>query len=192
MHLLSHVGDYIRYMGPMPATSARSMERSIGVLKRSMKASNNVAANNNNIVETNALMDFVDFAGLVDLSVLDDEKEDTTFRDHPEADHLPQLWAPFFTSQDYCIYKSNDDVWVEKLFHIKSFGKAVFNLMARVEGVTLPKLMLKQMKYQVTFSSKLWKDDLVYRSALDISKARNTKKKAYYAMFEVNQKNKQK
>ncbi|OBZ78512.1 hypothetical protein A0J61_11860, partial [Choanephora cucurbitarum] len=37
----------------------------------------------------------------------------------------------------------------------------------------------------------LWKDDLVYRSSLDISKTRNTKKKAYYAMFEVNQKSKQ-
>ncbi|KAI8326868.1 hypothetical protein EDC96DRAFT_581180 [Choanephora cucurbitarum] len=55
MHLLSHVGEYKGFFGPMTSTSARSMERSIRVPKRTMQASNNVASNNNNMLETGAL-----------------------------------------------------------------------------------------------------------------------------------------
>lgn len=192
MHLLSHVGDYIRYLGPMPATSARSMERSIGVLKRTMKASNNVAANNNNILETNALLDFLDFAGLVDFGVFDEEKEDTTFRNHPEDDNYPQLWAPFFSDSDYSISKVSRNACVEGLFDVLSLGSAICQMLARIESTRRPNLLKKQVDYEITFSSKLWKDDVVYKSALDLAKFRNSKKKAYYAMFEVNQKNKQK
>ena len=90
MHLLSHVGDYIRYFGPMSSTSARSMERSIGILKRTMKASNNVAANNNNILEVDALLDYLEFSGSVNFD-FKPQKEDTTYKDHPQDPTYPQI-----------------------------------------------------------------------------------------------------
>lgn len=44
----------------------------------------------------------------------------------------------------------------------------------------------------MTIASKLWKDDVVYYSSLYINLESQTEKSGYYAMFQVNEMNKQK
>ena len=184
MHLLSHVGDYMRYFGPMPSSSARSMERSIGVLKRTMKASHNVASNNNNILEVGALLDYLDFSGIVDFEIKK-KKEDRTFKDHPADPSFPQLWA-YFLDFPLSLKHPNKQELIKKTFSISQLGSALFQLLARSKGSRNVKLSFMQQDYKMTVAAKLWKDDQVFYSSLHINTAANTQKEGFYAMFEAN------
>ena len=90
------------------------MERSIGILKRTMKASHNVAANNNNILEVGALLDYLDFSGIVNFD-LGKKKED-----HPQDASLSQLWAPFLASPSpISLKQANKEQVIEGGFNIR-------------------------------------------------------------------------
>ncbi|KAI8376582.1 hypothetical protein EDC96DRAFT_278947 [Choanephora cucurbitarum] len=186
MHLLSHVGDYIRHFGPMSSTSARSMERSIGILKRTMKASYNVAANNNNILEVGALLDYLDFSGIVNFD-LGKKKEDTTYKDHPQDASLPQLWAPFLASPSpISLKQANKEQVIEGGFNIRQLGYAIYQLMGRIQSTKNVIMEQRQLDYNMTIAGKLWKDDVVYYSSLHIDRCKQTNKDGYYALFQAN------
>lgn len=191
MHLLSHVGEYIRFLGPMPSTSARSMERSIGVLKRTMQASNNVATNNNNILETGALLDFLDFAGVVDFEAAKKKKQPPVFKNHPLDENLSQLWSPFFSDATYTLNNFESAASIKRVVSVEMLVDPLFHLNTRVTGDRHGGFLPHQFDYPITFSARLWHEDNVYKS--DLHRACfNTAKKGYYAMFEVNQKTRQK
>ncbi|OBZ80884.1 hypothetical protein A0J61_11067 [Choanephora cucurbitarum] len=133
MHLLSHVAGYIRYFGPMSSASARSMERPIRILKRTMKVSHNVAAKNNNILEVGALLDYLDFSGIVNFEIKK-KKEDTTYKDHPQNASLSQLWAPFLASSSpISLKQANKEQVIEGGFNIRQLGYAIYQLMGRIQ-----------------------------------------------------------
>ena len=190
-HLLSHVGEYIRFLSPMPSTSARSMERSIGVLKRTMQASNNVASNNNNILETGALLDFMNFAGVVDFEAAKKKKQPPVFQNNPPDENSSQLWSPFFSDAVYTLNNFQNAPTIKSVVTMDMLVDPLFHLNTRVTGDRNGCLLPRQLDFPITFSAQLWHEDNVYKSELHRA-CFNTTKKGYYAMFEVNQKTRQK
>ena len=161
------------------------MERSIGILKRTMKASHNVAANNNNILEVGALLDYLDFSGIVNFEIKK-KKEDTTYKDHPQDASLSQLWAPFLASPSPINLKqANKEQVIEGGFNIRQLGYAIYQLMGRIQSTKNVVIEDRQLKYNMTIAGKLWKDDHVYYSSLHIDRCKQTNKDGYYALFQA-------
>jgi hypothetical protein len=58
-HYLTHIEFIIKKMGPLPAISCRSLERTIGSYTKNIKATRNNAAYISNLVETTTLMNHI-------------------------------------------------------------------------------------------------------------------------------------
>ncbi|SAM02425.1 hypothetical protein [Absidia glauca] len=72
-HYLSHVTEAIRQLGPMYSYSARSMERSIGTLKRLIRSKQDSGINGINVMLDLSALAYVDLLGDLDLKVYDNE-----------------------------------------------------------------------------------------------------------------------
>ncbi|SAM06222.1 hypothetical protein [Absidia glauca] len=72
-HYLSHVTEAIRQLGPMYSYSARSMERSIGTLKRLIRSKQDSGINGINVMLDLSALAYVELLGDLDLKVYDNE-----------------------------------------------------------------------------------------------------------------------
>lgn len=185
MHLLSHIGSVIRKLGPMTTYSVRSMERSIGALKKKMKASNRAGVNAGNLIEIDQLIDFLDVHKLVDLDVGSEVKDNSDGDLNPNDLDSSCLCSPFAKSE-YSFIGSNPEANVEGVVKFRVLARAIIHMVSRQQGKATPKWDNFQKVHKMKVAGKITISNQRYASEMFRIRNKTVQKEGYYAMFEYN------
>ncbi|KAI8323632.1 hypothetical protein EDC96DRAFT_595496 [Choanephora cucurbitarum] len=185
MHLLSHLSEIIKKLGPMTAYSVRTMERSIGSLKKKMKASNRAGINAGNIIEIDQLIDFIDVHQLVDLRVDVEEVKDNSERGLSPNDPSDSRLRGPFAKQDISFRVTDASKTIGGVL-FKHLAKAIIHMNARHQGNKRPTWDDHQIRHKIKIAAKMADGKFLYGS--DFYRHTNTtiQKEGYYALFEEN------
>ena len=171
VHYLTHIPLMIRKQGPLRVYSARSMERSIGNLKKMIKSKVEAGTNASNIVERNAFFNYVntlfgdDTAG---------QSEDTHFRSLPGDTDGPQLWEPFVQET---LVDGGDRIEGVQMKTVISGLKKYYGRLIPANPVDV------DIQYTIECSGRLWKDSWVYFSLMNKRITRESRRGNHYVMF---------
>lgn len=169
MHQLSHITYIIKQNSTLRGTSVRSMERSIGNLKRVLKARISVGENLNNILQRQGLMNHIKNTNLMSFAGPQKQvatNKESSFWYHPSMTErtrsiMPQLWCPF---DDEVQLVENDDLIVRGLVQGKDLTKALKSCKKRLfslTGISVSTVELSPV-HNIKPAGKAWKDDRVY------------------------------
>ena len=165
MHLLSHIGSVIRKLGPMTTYSVRSMERSIGALKKKMKASNRAGVNAGNLIEIDQLIDFLDVHKLIDLDVDSEVKDNSDSGLNPNDLGSSCLCSPFAKTE--CSFVgSNPEANVEGVVKFRELARAIIHIVSRQQGRATPIWDSIQKKHKIKKATKMAADHRSYASEM--------------------------
>ncbi len=164
----------IRSQGPLRVYSSRSMERSIGNLKKMIRSKVEAGRNASNIVERNALFNYVN-------TLLGDEtagqSRNNNFRSLPGDDNNgPQLWEPLVRCN--LINGNNCIEGVDKNIIFTSLQK-YYGRYIHADPATI------NVEYTVELSGRLWKDSWVYSSIMNRRVTRESRRGNQYVMFTI-------
>ncbi|KAL0582457.1 hypothetical protein ABG067_007666 [Albugo candida] len=191
-HQLSHIVYIIKENSTLRVTSVRSMERSIGITKKSMRARVNAGENSNNIFERNTLLSFIEDTKMLNFEGVEKTVGDKshTFMYHPSRDEsnrdtICQLWQPFYTC--FNLFGDDNNTLVgENSLSLYSFIKALKGYKKRHFGITSPVNSIELDYTQVIKpAGKMWQDSKVFSSSIftnRLSKSMN-KRGGEYVMF---------
>lgn len=176
MHLLEHAVDVMKKNSTLRGTSVRAMERQIGQLKRIFKARINVGENINNILQRQALLNFIKNTKMMSFESAKDRKatpyKASSFLYHPSLNEsnraiMAQLWAPI--SPEF--YFDVDDLYVcqdslKTLVKMDKFIPALKACKKRLLSSSLPLSSINiNFDQVVQVAGKAWQQDVVYTSS---------------------------
>lgn len=185
MHHLDHAVFIIKQNSTPRGTSVRSMERSIGVLKKSFKARINVGESINNVLQRQGLLNF--FKNTKMMSFEGVKKEVTAYKEssfiyHPsmtENDRsiMSQLWFPF--APEFNLSSIENDLGqllVKDLVSAQKLIEALKGCKKRLFSLTNTPLSRIPIDFNqpIKVAGKAWQADIVYTSSF--AKQRLSKK----------------
>lgn len=175
-HYLTHIAYMIEQQGSMRAYSARSMERTIGRYKKTIRAKTNAGANAANILQRFATFNFIDnlpWQAEEEVQLITARPYgDHSFLNNPSGDEEdPQLWQPF--QQAETNHLPFDVPQSKFLVALDNCYKRIFNRPTSVASST------------ITIADRCWAYNKVYSSE-SYQQYISSKKEKQFVMFTVN------
>ncbi|KAG1442969.1 hypothetical protein G6F56_010846 [Rhizopus delemar] len=182
MHYISHIPLMIQRLGPLYLYSTRSLERSIGIMKRSIKAKVKVGKNAGNVLVLLAIRSYLrqlPWSPEEELNLfVARPHDDGACMNHPSGSlDDPQLWAPFKR------FNLVDSGMIEREVSAASVHKALVRFYGRVSGYTAS-IVLDD--FEIITAGRCWTSgDHVYGSLASRNFLNEFRRGNHYAFIHI-------